>query len=777
MTKKCVLILISILILISASPAFALKTLRVGYFEPGQYYMTKVMMSEIHEILEQESGDSVSFLFEPYAYKSAEWRRNLCRAMAGDLARMNNIDMVIAAGPWVVEDLLDAGFSKPIIAIYRFDPVVEGLLDRTLKPIAPNLTVNYDPGRLERDMAVIDRYFPELNIGFVYFPSNDELPNMIEKFSNIAERYGHKIFTGEHYNNEGLYSYFAARKQVADSSGVIYAPPLWGLEIDRISQFISEAHFGRIPVFTYDGYLILEKGAYLSGTNYPYRSLAALTVDKMIKIANGAKPSDLPVIFEDITTICLNLNEASKMGHAYSDYDLLGVKTIPAIEENPDALYDIDFAVRQALVENPDILAIDQTYQKAMHEAGKAKAAYYPKFDLRAGASSADNDRRASLYNRLLNREYFADITANQTVFSYSALKTIQAAKKNLAIKETGLEKARHDLQLTVVLAYFETLKAQERLDLSRERLEHLRRLHESASTRFRLNHGDSLDIALLSNRLSEAQIETLEAKLDLFSSRTLLNILTNRPADYNFVLDSEALTPEIMAQMVLRLEELVRDSRQKQRLENYLVNLGAENSHTLKMAELSMRRQNDLISANKGILIPEISLRARYSYSEEFDPALDEKRHDWTIGGILTWPILNGWKRNYGSKALRAEMETMAYRKDASRLQLTREISTTAERLFTLMLTLPQNYRVRNDGRANFDALIDRYRNNKLPIHSLLYLFDEQYGREYKLINDRFAFFDTYAELLHTIGKPFMPYGSEADRNFYARLLIEMTK
>jgi len=599
---------------------------------------------------------------------------------------------------------------------------------------------------------------------------------MTEKFSNLAEKYGHRVFTGEHYNNEGLYSYFAARKQIVDSVGIIYAPPLWGLEPERISQFISEAQFGRTPVFTYDGYLILEKGAMICATYYPYLPLAAFTIDKMIKIAMGAEPSELPIIFQDLTTICINLNEARKMGFSFSDYDLLGAKVIPAVDDNPEAVYDLDFAVRQALVENPDILAIEQTYQKAIHEAGRAKSAYYPKLDIRAGASTTDDDRKASIYNRLLNRAYFADITANQTVFSYSTLKVIQAAKKNLAIKETNLKKARLDFQISVASAYFAVVESRERLDLSRERLEHLRRLHETATTLFRLNHGDSLDIPILANRLAEAQVDMLEAKADLYSARAMLNVLTNRPADFDFVLNTEGYTPEIMARMVLRLEEFVRDSHKKQKLENYLLNIGTENSYTLQAAELSIRRLKDLIAANKGSLYPEISIRAGYSYSDEFDPALDKKRNDWTIGGILTWPILNGWKRNYNTKSLRAEMDMMAYRKDASRMKITQTISTTAERLFTLMLTLPQEYRIRNDGRANFDAIIDRYRNGSLAIDRLLYTFDQQYKREYRLLTDRFRFFDTYAELLHAIGKPYMPYGSEADRDFYARLQIEMT-
>lgn len=770
-------IFILLLFFIPVLSSGAAKIVRIGFFEPGPYSITRDMMREIHEQAARLQGDSLEFQFVPEGFKSAEWRETLCRAMAGDLARSKQIDMVIAIGPWVTEALLEVGFDRPIISVMQFDPVASGLIDRKYRPVAKNLTVNFDPGRTARDLHVIDHFFPNSRIGFIYFPSGDEFETVAERIRNIGKQLGHEVYVGEHYNIDSLYGFFGARKQIADSVDVFYTGPLWGIATDKVSQFFSEAHFGYKAMYAYDGFLLLEDGAYFSGSDYPQRRMARFTVDKMIRIAGGAVPQDLPVVFEDFTTICLNLHEASKMGRAFGEYDLLGAKVIPPMDETRDAEYDINLAINQARMENPGLRAIAQTYEKALHEADRARSNYYPKLSARAGAATSDNETEASVYNRVFNREYFADVIADQKIISYNTVKMIHAAKKNLALKETDLEMAKRDLELAVVSAYLEVLRYEDRVDLIRDRMETLRDMREEALTDYRLGYGDTLSAALLEIRQNELQESLIEAKGSLKKAGALFNVLINRPADMTFTLDRDHFTPEIMAGMVIRLESFVRDYRDRQKFEKYLIGRGAEKSLTLKRSEFAIQRQRDLIKANRALMYPELSLRAKYSYSGEFDPEFDKKKHDWTIGGILTFPIFNGFKRSNNNKVLKAELDLLAYDKDAERMEMVKEIAVLTDELTTAMLTLPQLYDIRNKGQANFVSLKGEYDLGKIKLPSLLEEFDRQTAREKRLIDNRYRFFTTYAGWLSSIGEPFILYGTEADRNFYARLQIDMTK
>jgi len=127
---KILIYILSFLLIIlfpgTAHPQGGKRTINVGYFEGGAYFLHKAIMGELREYLDNLSGEQYEIVFDPFGYKSAEWNRNICRAMAGDLVRKKNLDIIIAAGPWVVEDLIGAGFDKPIVAIHQPYPELSG---------------------------------------------------------------------------------------------------------------------------------------------------------------------------------------------------------------------------------------------------------------------------------------------------------------------------------------------------------------------------------------------------------------------------------------------------------------------------------------------------------------------------------------------------------------------------------------------------------------------------------------------------------------------------
>ena len=142
-----------------------------------------------------------------------------------------------------------------------------------------------------------------------------------------------------------------------------------------------------------------------------------------------------------------------------------------------------------------------------------------------------------------------------------------------------------------------------------------------------------------------------------------------------------------------------------------------------------------------------------------------------------MTVPLFNGGKRFSTNKAIKAQIDLLAYSKDGSRLKMMQRIREISERLFTLMLTLPMHYRSKNFGQQNFESYLNRYEIGETGVYELLTILDEQYRREFNVVESQYRFFKTYADLLHALGKPFMPYGSEADREFYTRLAIDLSK
>jgi outer membrane protein TolC len=767
--KILIVFCLSIFILIAAGHAQGTKTTyRIGYFEGGPFFSHKAIMGEIREYLDYLNNDTLEIIFEPYAYKSAEWRRSLCRAMAGDLARLREIDMVIAAGPWVVDDLLEAGYEKPIVAIYQFAPEITGLLIGNGIPKTSNLTVNYSPSKLFRDISTINKLFTEPKIGFLYFPNGDESKIMVQKVREIAEQFKMKIFHGEGFNDQGTYSFFSSLNKIKRNVDVLYLPPLWGMNLDQFERFFNNTHLTGLPTFVSEGYLLVEKGAVASSCNRPYKQLARFTADKIEKIIAGAVPASLPTIFEEIETVCLNLEEARKSRQNFTRTQIINAKIIPAVIKNPDGRYDITQALDQATVENPNLLSIDQTYQNALSEIGMARSEYFPALNFKAGIATSDNKARAAQYNRFLDREYYADVSLEQKVFSYPTIKSIHIAKKRAEIEKITYTRAKDDLLQLVTMAYLSVLQNKEIVAKLDELVDRYRSYKEIAITNSRLGIFDSLSISLFEEYFRNIRIEYLKAANELKISKAIFNTLLNRPADHEIILDEKGLDASVIAQLIFRLENFISDSHRQQKFENYLINLGMNNSHELIKADIKMGITRDLISLNKNRYLPEISLRAKYSRASEFSPGVSEKDDTWSIGGLLSIPLFQGGSNLHNRRWLEKDLDREAYNKDAFRLNLMSNILSRSSDLFTQMAVLPKQFNSSYLSARNLKTLANKFDHKEITYIEFLSTIEYHTKKELDLIVGRFEFFRSYVDFLHVIGMPYMAYGSQEDLDFY---------
>ena len=277
-----------------------------------------------------------------------------------------------------------------------------------------------------------------------------------------------------------------------------------------------------------------------------------------------------------------------------------------------------------------------------------------------------------------------------------------------------------------------------------------------------------SADIALLDERIINERLDLLNTENELDISRNVLNVLLNRPADFDFELSTVEFDTDKMAETVARLEQYISRPQKKEDFARYLVSSAMKYSPELNRYEITINRQQDLIARNRGWIYPELSLRAKYSYSAEFDPELNNRDDYWVIGAVLTWPLFRGGLRSSENRVLKIEKDELLYAKDAARLDLMGEIQSDMGRLITRMTTLPYQYDSRNVSRFNVDSSRDRYVTGRLSLRELIDQERRLADREIRLIDDRFAFFTAYTDILHRLGRRFMEFGTSEDLEFY---------
>jgi outer membrane protein TolC/ABC-type uncharacterized transport system substrate-binding protein len=754
---KRMLILAVVLALACASGAFGARekrSVRVAYFEGGNYFLHKATMSELRSALENMAGDSVEIIYLPDAYFTAGWNRDVCRAMSHDLIRNKNVDLVIAAGPWAIEDLLEANFDRPIVGICQFDPIAMGLLDSAGRPTAENLTVNYAPDKIKNDMAAMQKLFPSQNIGLLYFESGDEMEKIRAQLSAEAAKYGAAVYAGDAKSDKGTYSFFKSFAQIRNKIDILYLPPLWGLELDQIRNFIWETQNAKIPVFASEGILIVEKEASASGCFRPYRSMARFTAYKIIKIISGASPASLPTAFEEHPELCINLESCSKLGRKFSDDRLIGVKTIPQRLGDDVTVYKLSAAIAQALRENPGFQAKKFAYDKAVALARDKYRDFYPSLEAEISAAATDENSLASDYEPFYHHEWQAGANLEQSIFSYQAIKSIGIARKNIDLQKADLKKSEADLKLSTTIAYLSILANEERLAAIEEMLDRARIIRDDVDANRRMGLSVPDDSAFVERHLAELWQRQLEIKAELTISRVVFNALVNRPVDEKFALDKSDFDVKITAELVRKLKSYLADPSKEYKFEQKLLELGVERSPAMKKSEHSIGIQKELLSIHKKRFLPEIDFLARYSYADAFGYSERDPHDYWLVGGRIRWPLFNGKRETGNGRALRADLDRLEYQKDSLRFDLVKDISTLFIRLKRYAGGLPLIYQSRSGALANLETIRNRYNNNEdASIFDLLKTAEMSESTIFDSIKMRFGLFEDYARLLNMLG------------------------
>ncbi|MFH2034796.1 MAG: TolC family protein [Candidatus Zixiibacteriota bacterium] len=746
--------------------------IQIGYFEAGQYYTHKLVYREISDFLhENESELNREIQFNPYGYRTAEWDRDKCRAMARELAAMKNLDIILAAGPWVIEDLIEAGYKGAIVGIYQFDPVITGLVSEDGHPVADNMTLTYSPNKVAMDIRKMNELFSPKKIGFVYFPTGNEFTSMYAQIQRASKDFAEDVYGGNEYGNGRFYSFFKSFNFIRGEIDALYVPPLWGVELQEISEFFRETIRAKIPTFTAEGFIINEKGATAGNNQYFHKPMARFTARKIIDIIKGATPGDLPTKFNEIPTLSLNLESAREIGHTFTRNQIYNAKAIPEIPQSEIPRYSLTQILDQAERENVDLLKIEKLYEAVMAESKNACKTYYPQIDLNAYWITGDDKNYISTYEKDFNRKYLAEINLEQKILSLSSLKSIQIAQKKMQIGEMELDQARADLLKNVLAIYLDLLQAEDRLTLNSQYLDLLIGYYSTAICDLQFGLKDSLDISMLEEQIVSAKIETHRLMAGIKIAQVVLNVIINRPGDQKIILERGEFEDNIMVFLARKFDAYSNNNDLQNKLENYLTDYGINHSLELKKYDLSIGLSNDLITQNKNRLVPDLSLFTKYGYGEELGPSVSNQKGNWLLGLKATLPLFPGKNLTSSGQSLRAELEAKTYDKDKYRFEKYEDIVLKTERIIFLANTLPMEYYSRNLSKDNLKAAGVNYANDKYRIYELIHLYDKTYANELRLLSARYQFFKTYADLLYSIGIGYLHQGSGEQKAFYDQL------
>jgi len=538
-TSAITLVLI-ILLVVSAFGAEKNATrIQLGYFEGGKYPLHDQLRQELQRQLDAIIPDRYEILFVPTGFRSATWNRDSSLIMARQLAGMTSLDAIVTMGPWAVEDLLEAGCKTPIVAMYRFDPVAERLVDRGGHPIAENLSPCIIPNRLESDLNMISRLFHPRRVGFLYFPSSDESDRVVARASSLGQQLGFEVVSAEGFDNKGTYAFFNAYNALEGRIDVLYLPPLWGMDIHKAKSFIARITENRVATFTSEIGFFVDRGATAADGGQTFVPEARHAALNLLRIIEGTTPSDLPTILNRAPGLSLNLESAATCKIEFSQAAIDQARTVGTPVAEEAVHYRLLDATSRAVDRNPGYLAVYDALEAVSHAAKQAYSDYLPHISAYGSLTHFDKNSIANSSPTIDQNGLTASVSVYQQLFSLQTIRRIQEASARKNLSRADLDQARLDMELAVCQAYLNYLQASDAISIWAQHRTLVDRNLEIAHTGFILDEEDKTNFLRWENERSRATMALVTARADRQIAVVLLNVLLNLPGDSPFTVDT----------------------------------------------------------------------------------------------------------------------------------------------------------------------------------------------------------------------------------------------
>jgi ABC-type uncharacterized transport system substrate-binding protein len=304
--------------LAAAPEVRAEKKFRIGYLQGGDYHTYRQLFSAVMDEFESV-GWADRLEFPADACFSAEWDRDRCKEMARALAARDDLDMIWAFGTWAGQEMVKTdNVTTPIVVMSVSNAVRSGIVPSYEDSGRDNLTTRIDPAKYERQVRLFYDVFRFKKLGFVYAdtPSGRTYADL-ETLKKLSKELDFELvgYNKVPENKKDAPAWILKGiKEIAPKIDAYYMTICIGFELSQVPQVMEVLNGHKIPTMSMYGADYVKAGAMMTIADSRYKQRARFTVSKIIKILEGAKPRDFPVVFAPGPRLTINLAAAKKIG-------------------------------------------------------------------------------------------------------------------------------------------------------------------------------------------------------------------------------------------------------------------------------------------------------------------------------------------------------------------------------------------------------------------------------------------------------------------------------
>ena len=340
------------------------KKWRIGYVEAGPYqdYQTflKATMDGLSELGwiekstyppsldEKETRTLWSWLaaearsdyleFVADGYWSAGWdqevRQRNKEAIITRLNHKKDIDLMLAFGTKAGLDMVNDGYSVPVMVISASDPVEAGMVKSAEDSGYDHVHVTVEPNKYERQLYLFHEIvkFKKLGLAFDDSPTGRSYA-ALEYVRKVAANRGFEVLechtlAANCTQQESEASVVACYEKLAPQVDAFYITIQRGVTLENLPRMLEPLFKARVATFAQSTAEEVKQGVLMSLAQEDYQNIGRFEAKILARILNGEKPRRLPQIFEDTQEIAINLEAARRIGFRFPVDVLAGAKEV-----------------------------------------------------------------------------------------------------------------------------------------------------------------------------------------------------------------------------------------------------------------------------------------------------------------------------------------------------------------------------------------------------------------------------------------------------------------
>lgn len=710
----------------AAGAASELPVVTVGVVLDGPWPRNDEIFALLKdEILTLTEGE-FDVRFPTDKYVIADWTREGVAAANDRMLNDPSVDILITMGAIASDDICHRGaLLKPAIAPYILDIKLQKVPFTGGTSGTSNLSYVTFSTRLPSSMAT----FHEV-VGFrrLALLTNSyiitAIPELRNRIAQIAASIDSEVNVvlvdgpvGEALDN------------LPSGTDAVFVAPQFQLTSQEVDELIQGLIDRKLPSFSGFGRSEVERGMMvgLTQTDFDFPRIARRIALNLQRILLGEKPEDIPVAFEEVTQLTINMETARKIG-AWPSWDVM--QKAELIGENYFEIkgeLTLPEAVDEAVDKNLSLMAGYKSVTAGAQDIRRAWANLFPQVTAAAQWRQIDEDRARAGLGTAPERTANTSGTVSQVLFNEAVWANVDIQKNVQRSREEEFRQLKLDIIEATTVTYLNVLRTKIIEGIQNDNLKLSKANLELAQKRESVGQSGSADVYRWQSQIATNRRDLLKAQANRHNAEIALNRLLHRPLEDKYRLQETSLEEPLLWIDHQGVLQYTRNPWSFRVFRDFLVKDSLDNTPELKQINALIRaKQRELRSSKRDFWLPDISLQASVTdnfYEGGAGQPVSSVKNDRDAAAVVkaTLPLFEGGSRFAEVKQLKEELAQLEIRRDALRESLEQDIRTSLRTLGASYTSIRHARDSAEAANKNLELITDAYARGAVSIIELL--------------------------------------------------------